>query len=236
VGKIPEAVKMARNTRALYRSRDSDNIKLGNQIDRYLSWFLLQSGSLAEAEQMAKENLKFATAKIEDNWYIESSKSHLAATLIAQGKLTEAQGLYGNFPTYPGLDREFNIQGQINPDDSDILLIVFWEEWCPYCDRLMAKAEELYRQYHNYGIDVVGVTKLSKTSDLENCDIFLKRHNISFPIIKESGKASNYFNVTGVPSVRLVYKGKLIWNEKVPSAEPISRYMLEGLVKAQQSL
>ncbi|MDH4240832.1 MAG: protein kinase [Phycisphaerae bacterium] len=235
LGKISDALKLVRNTRELYLSENSDNLKLGNEIDQNLAWFLLQSGQLDEAEKIARDNFELATTRIEDSWYAENSKSCLAATLISQGKLEEATQLYGNFPTYPGLDKEFDIQGSFNPDESDILLIVFWEEWCPHCDKMMRKIEKLFRQYNNYGIDMVGVTELSKTSNLDNCKIFIKGHNISFPIFKENGKASSYFNVTGVPSIRLIYRGNLIWDHRWLSSEPISRLMLEGIIKAQKS-
>lgn len=236
VGRISDALKIVRNTREVYLSEESDNIKLGNQIDRYLSWFLLQSGNFDKAEEIAKENLELASTKIEDSWYTESSKSYLAAALIAQGKLAEATKLYGDFPTYPALDKEFDLQGNLDPDKSDILLIVFWEEWCPFCDKRMRRLDKLYRQYHNYGIDMVGVTRMSKTSNKLDCEEFLRRNDITFPIFKEGGKAFSYFNCGGVPSVRLVYKGKLIWEKRTPSTQLISRHMLEGIVKAQQSL
>jgi len=235
LGKISDALKLVRNTRDVYLNENSDNLKLGNEIDQNLAWFLLQSGQFDEAEKIAREIFELATTRIEDSWYAENSKSCLAASLIAMGILDEATQLYGNFPTYPGLDKEFDIQGNFNPDESDILLIIFWEEWCPHCDKMMQKVEKLYRQYHNYGIDMVGVTELSKTSNLDNCKIFIKGRNISFPIIKENGKASKHFNATGVPSIRLVYRGKLIWDHRWLSSEPISRHMLEGIVRAQQS-
>jgi serine/threonine protein kinase/thiol-disulfide isomerase/thioredoxin len=235
VGRISEALKTVRNTRELYLSEKSDNIKLGNIIDQCLSWFLLQSGSFDEAEEIARTNLELATTRIEESRYTLSSKSYLAAALIAKGKLDEAMELYGNFPTYPTLDREYDFQGDLNPDKSEILLIVFWEEWCPYCDRRMRKLDRLYREYHKYGIDMVGVTRINKTSTKPDCEEFLRRNDITFPAFKESGKAFSYFNCTGVPSTRLVYKGKLIWEHRIGSTQLISRHMLEGIVKALKS-
>ncbi len=236
LGKISDALKLARDIRAFCLTEFPANVKLLCKVDRYMSWLLLQSGRLDEAEILARENFERATTRIEDGSYAKSGKSGLAATLISKGKLEEAVELYGSFPTFPGLDREYDIQGSFNPDESDVLLIVFWEEWCPFCDRMMQKIEKLYRQYHNYGIDVVGVTYLSKNSTRKDCEQFLRKNNITFPIIKEGGKAFDHFDCRGVPSIRLVYKGNLLWEERVPSTEPISRHMLEGIVRAQQSL
>jgi len=234
-GEISEALELAIDTREFCATEYPEDIKLGTEIGRYLAWLLLQSGSFDEAEELARETFETATAKIEDGSYAEDSKSVLAATLITQGKLEDARELYGNFPTFPGLDREYDIQGSIDPDDSDVLLIIFWEEWCPYCDRVMRRTEKLYRQYHNYGIDMVGVTGLWNNSTREDCEDFIEKRSISFPIIKEGGKAFTHFNASGVPAIRLVYKGNLIWEKRVPSVEPISRHMLEGIVRSQQS-
>jgi serine/threonine protein kinase len=235
VGRASDALKLVNYTQDLFNKNNSKDIKLENQINRYLSWFLLQTGSFDEAERIAKKNLELATTKIEDSWNTVSSKSYYAATLIAQGKLDEAMELYGNFPTYPGLDKEYDLQGNLDPDKSDILLIVFWESWCPYCDNRMRKLEKLYRQYRNYGIDMVGVTQITITSTRSKCEEFIERNNITYPIFKEFGKASDYFNITGIPSARLIYKGKLIWEHQVGSTQLISRHMLEGVVKTLKS-
>jgi len=211
LGRISDALELTMEIRESCLREYPDNIKQLNQVDRNLSWLLLQSGRLDEAERLARENFEVATTKIEDSWYAESSKSCLAAALISQGKLDEAAQLYGNFPTYPDLDREYDMQGQFDQSESDVHLIAFWEEWCPYCDRMMEKLEKLYRKYRNYGIDVVGVTNLWKPSTRKDGEKFLEDHNISFPIIKEGGKAFDHFNCDGVPSIRLIYKGNLIW-------------------------
>ncbi len=233
LGKISEALETVREIREAFLSEGSDNVKMENEIDQYLSWFLLQSGQLDEAEQIAAENYELATSSIEDDSYVRDSKSILAACLIAKGKLDEAVDLYGSFPSYPGLDMEYSFQGDFNTDQSEVLLIVFWEEWCPYCDRIMYKIENLYRQYHNYGIDIIGVTNLWNNGSREESEKFLRDHNITFPVIKEGGRASQHFNARGVPSIRLVYKGHLIWDKRVPSKEPISRHMIDGIVKAR---
>ena len=234
-GQISEALKLAMETSEFCNTEYPGNIKYRNEIDQNLAWLLMQSGSFDDAGKLARETFETATTKIEDGAYARDSKSILAASLITRGKLDESAELYGNFPALPGLDRDYEMQGSFNPDESDIQLIIFFEEWCPFCDRMMRRVEKLFRQYHNYGIDMVGVTSLWNPSTREDCEKFLKKRNISFPIIKEGGKAFSHYNGTGVPLVVLVYKGKLIWEKHVPSVEPISRHMLEGIVKTLQS-
>ena len=100
---------------------------------------------------------------------------------------------------------------------------------------MMRKVEKLYRQYKNEGFDVVGLTNLLKPSTRELCEKFIESHNISFPIIKEGGAAFDHFNVSGVPSIRLIYQGYLIWDHQLISTEPISKQMLDGIVMALKS-
>jgi len=235
LGKYSDALKLMKNTKQAFLAESPDNINVRSEIDVSLSWLLLQNGHTEEAEKIAKANYDLASTKIEESWYIEKSKSSLAAVLIAQGKLEEARQLYGNYPTYQGFDREYNIQGDFNQDESEIHLVIFWEEWCPHCDKMMRKVEKLYRQYKNYGFDVVGLTNLWEPSTRELSEKFIGDHNVSFPIIKEGGATSDHFNATGVPSIRLVYQGYLIWDHQMISSEPISRLMLDGIVKSQQS-
>lgn len=235
LGKYSDALKLMKNTKQEFLAESPDNIKARSDIDVSLSWFLLQNGQIEEAEKIAKANFDLASTEIEESWYIERSRSTLASALIAQGKLEEAKQLYGNYLTYPGFDREYNIQGDFNQDESEIHLLIFFEEWCPHCDKMMRKVEKLYRQYKNYGIDVVGLTNLWEPSTRDLSEKFLEDHNVSFPVIKEGGATFDHFDAEGVPSIRLIYQGYLIWDHQMISSEPISKYMLEGLVKTLQS-
>jgi len=99
----------------------------------------------------------------------------------------------------------------------------------------MRKVEKVYRRYNNDGLDVVGITNFWQSSTKELAEKFIENHNISFPIIKEGGAAADHFNVTAVPNMRLIYNGFLIWDHQMISSEPISKPMLEGIVKAIKS-
>ncbi len=235
IGKYSDALKLIKNTKQDYLAASHDDIKMASEIDVSLSWLCLQNGLIQEAEEIAQANYELSSSTIEESWYVEKSKSTLGAALIAQGKLEEAKELYGNYPTYDGFDREYNIQGDFNQNGSDLHLLIFWEEWCPFCDRMMRKVERLSRQYKNDGFDVVGITNLWKPSTRELSERFLENHNISFPIIKEGGAASDHFNATVVPSIRLIHRGYVIWDHQLISSEPISKQMLEGIVKELKS-
>jgi len=234
-GNISAALNQANETLEFSLSEVPDNVELEVSIKRQRAWLLLQSGKIDEAEKVARDIYNKAVNEIKDDYYIEVSKSILAATLIAQGKLKESSALYDNYASLPDLGREYDIQGKYEYNEKNVQFLVFWEQWCPFCDRIMGKIDNLHKQYNSLGIDFVGVTKLTKNSTRENTEAFLEKHEITFPIIKENGRARAYFDITGVPNIRLVYDGKLLWKEYLPSSLPISRYMMEGIVKATQT-
>ncbi|MCH9024772.1 MAG: TlpA family protein disulfide reductase [candidate division Zixibacteria bacterium] len=185
---------------------------------------------------MGREIYNAAVEKIKDDYFIDECKSVFAATLIAKGKLEESSVLYNDFPSLPDLGREYDIQGNYVHNEKNVQFIVFFEQWCPYCDRMMRRIDNLYKQYDNIRIDFVGVTRFTKKGTKEKTEDFLEKNGVSFPIIKEDGSAAAYFEVTGIPAVRLIFKSKLLWQGYIPSNLPVSRYMIEGIIKAQQSL
>lgn len=234
-GNISGALDLADKTLELSQVENPDDVELEVSIKTYRAWLLLQSGKIDEAEKIAREIYNASVEKIKDDDFIDECKSLLAATLIAQGKLEESSALYNDFPSLPDLGKEFDIQGDYVHNEENVQFIVFFEQWCPYCDPMMGKIDNLYKQYDKIGIDFVGVTQFSKKGTLEKTEAFLEKLGVSFPIIKEDGSASAYFGSPGVPAIRLVYDGKLLWEHYVPSRAPISRYMMEAIAKATQT-
>lgn len=90
-------------------------------------------------------------------------------------------------------------------------LVVFWEEWCPHCKREVPKLQETYDKYHERGLGVVAVTKISKSATEEKVTKFIETHELNFPMAKESGDLSRYFSVSGIPAAAVVKDGQIIW-------------------------
>ncbi|NJN64841.1 MAG: TlpA family protein disulfide reductase, partial [Acidobacteria bacterium] len=81
-------------------------------------------------------------------------------------------------------------------------LIVFWELWCPHCRREVPRIQELFAQYQPKGLQVLGMTKLSRSSTEESLQSFAAENGLKYPMAKENGLASAYFGVQGVPRPR----------------------------------
>jgi thiol-disulfide isomerase/thioredoxin len=101
-------------------------------------------------------------------------------------------------------------QGEAKLGDG-VTVLVFWEAWCPHCEREVPKLQTRYAKLHDRGLDVVGITRVTKSSTDEKVKAFLQEHAITFPIAKESGTMSDYYAVRGIPAAAVVKDGTIIW-------------------------
>lgn len=103
-------------------------------------------------------------------------------------------------------------QGKANLGDSKATLVVFWEVWCPHCKREVPKMAAEEAKYKAKGIQLVGITKVTKSATDEKVVEFLKENKVNFPIGKEKdGSLSAAYAVSGIPAAALVKDGKVIW-------------------------
>jgi thiol-disulfide isomerase/thioredoxin len=109
------------------------------------------------------------------------------------------------------LEVEKWFQGDAKVATGGATLLVFWEQWCPHCKREVPKVEETYAKYKGR-MNVVGLTKVNRSSTDEKVAEFIKEHKLSYPVAKEKdGNWSEYFGVSGVPAAAIVKDGKVVW-------------------------
>ena len=110
------------------------------------------------------------------------------------------------------LEMEKWFQGKAALGDSKATLLVFWEVWCPHCKKELPKLAEEEGKYKEKGIQVVGITKVTKSATDESVEAFIKESKAKFPIGKEKdGSLSKAYAVSGIPAAALVKDGKMIW-------------------------
>ena len=100
---------------------------------------------------------------------------------------------------------------QLNLENRKPTVLVFWEEWCPHSRREIPKLESIHARYRDRGLTVVGLTKLMKSSTEDKARSFLAANGVKYPVGRDDGSFSNYFDVSGVPAVAVVQAGKVIW-------------------------
>jgi thiol-disulfide isomerase/thioredoxin len=103
------------------------------------------------------------------------------------------------------------LTGEASYQDDRLTFVVFMEAWCPHCQREAPLLQERHQALASSGIDVVGITSLSRgTSEAEMRD-FIDTAGITFPFGVEAGDLSERYRVQGVPSAVVIRGGKVIW-------------------------
>jgi outer membrane murein-binding lipoprotein Lpp/thiol-disulfide isomerase/thioredoxin len=95
--------------------------------------------------------------------------------------------------------------------EKGVSLLVFWEVWCPHCKREVPNVQKTFDTYSSKGLQVVGLTKLTRGKSKEEAMAFLKEKNVTYPIAKENGALSKHFNVSGIPAAAVVKDGTIVW-------------------------
>ncbi|MEL6341980.1 MAG: TlpA disulfide reductase family protein [Myxococcota bacterium] len=158
---------------------------------------LVQAGKMSEAK-----------AQITD---MEKKYSNTRIWRRARKMAQELEVIGKKAPDALAVEKWFNNQANINFASSEPTLIVFWEQWCPHCKREVPKLQETYSKYNPQGLQMVGLTKVTRSSTDDSVAEFIQEKSVSYPIAKESGDMSAHFNVSGIPAAAVVKDGEIIW-------------------------
>ena len=90
-------------------------------------------------------------------------------------------------------------------------MVVFWEVWCPHCRNHMPELVDTYDKWKGKGMNVVGLTRLTKGKKKEEVTGFISDNKLNYPIGKEDGKLAKTFGVGGIPAAAVVKDGKIVW-------------------------
>jgi len=195
---------------------------LGSKLDAHFAGLDAKLAELAAGPE-AREG-KARAMLTEVNQAIGKGEFDQARTLLAN--MEKQYGTTQAFRQARSLKQELEVFGKDSPadlsvekwfqgeaaiDDGQATLIVFWEVWCPHCKREVPKLEKIYNDYKDQGLNVVGLTKLTRDTKEEVAADFIKTQNVTYPMGKETGGASSYFNVSGIPAAAVVKDGKIVW-------------------------
>jgi peroxiredoxin len=158
--------------------------------------------------------------------------------LVANGEIETARNTLNGFnEKYAGtpdikwvgsLNREFQVIGKPAPEswniekwyqgESDVALdgqkttlVIFWEVWCPHCRKEVPKMQALFEGYRDKGLQVLGLTRITRTATEEAVTGFIEEYGVGYPIAKETGEISEHFSVKGIPAAAVVKAGKIVW-------------------------
>jgi len=190
----------------------------------------------ADAERGAAEKIRAAMQKADEldfaaaKQLCEEAAKEFGHTQTFQrrGRVCQEVEVIGKDAADLEVEKWF--QGEASMADADATLLVFWEQWCPHCKREVPVIEKTY-QDHKGKLNVIGLTKVNRSSTDEKVSEFINEKNLTYPIAKEkAGSMSRYYNVSGVPAAALVKDGKVVWrgHPAVLNRNDTLKKLLEG--------
>jgi non-specific serine/threonine protein kinase/serine/threonine-protein kinase len=212
---------------------DEHRATVGSMV--HVARILLKFNDREKALEMAQRAYDVATAQFGDvDETTESARGVLAACFISYARLDEAASLYDQpLPRDPGIVKVF--QGPPEIPESGPQLLVMWETWCPFSQRIVPIVEDLHRRYQEAGLGVAGLTRVNRSSSDERVEAFIRDQQLSFPVFKDSGKSWSYFEATGTPYVVLLADGRVVWKDGVSTAADLSDAIVRELMEAYRT-
>jgi peroxiredoxin len=87
------------------------------------------------------------------------------------------------------------------------VLLDFWETWCGYCVLALPKMKDIYQQYHDKGLEVIGIT----TENPGRIPAIIQSNGLPYINIKADEKILKDYNVSARPAYVLIDKeGKIV--------------------------
>jgi thiol-disulfide isomerase/thioredoxin len=166
------------------------------------------AGALYEELSKAVDAGNLADAKVK----VEELRTKYPNTTAAKRarKMGDELAVVGNAAP-ASLEVEKWYQGKTDFKDGKATLLVFWESWCPHCRKHVPEVEKTYAELGSKGLNVVALTKVTRSSTDEKVTEFIGEHKLTFPMAKETGAMSEAFAVSGIPAAAVVKDGKIVW-------------------------
>jgi thiol-disulfide isomerase/thioredoxin len=89
-----------------------------------------------------------------------------------------------------------------------VVLVDFWATWCPPCVEGMPKVKKMYEQYHEKGLEIVGVSSDERAAMLR---MFVKDNAIPWPQLfdpsaQDMHPLNRQLGIVGIPTLFLIDK------------------------------
>ena len=175
-------------------------------------------GAVLEAEartNLAAVQAMISSGKIDDaRTKMKSYGVKYASTKVGRSfqRLNQELAVFGKkAPSDWAVEKWFQGESEINLASNEPTVVVFWETWCPHCRREVPKLQKMYDTFKDQGLQVIGVTRLTKSSTEKTVEDFIAQSDVDYPIAKVGNSLANYFAIGGIPAAAVVMDGKIVW-------------------------
>ncbi len=107
-----------------------------------------------------------------------------------------------------------------------VVILNFWATWCPACRTEMPALDQVYRAYHDQGLEVVAV---NVQEDPAGTEAFVQELGLDLPVLVDlDGTVSTRYRVTSLPTTYVIDRAGVI--REVTVGGPLSRAYLASTV------
>lgn len=163
------------------------------------------AAALAEAKRL-EDDLRFEEARAAYA-HITGTWPESRAAVSAARRLKEME-IIGR-PAPPLVPVRW-LQGEA-PAPSRAQVLLFWEEWCPHCRTSLPEMSARSVAWTARGVQVIGLTRLTKSSTEERVAALYAEHRIAFPTALITDAFNDACAVSGIPAAAVVLDGIVIW-------------------------
>lgn len=113
------------------------------------------------------------------------------------------------------------------------VIINLWASWCPPCRAEMPAIQNIYREYHDQGLEVVAINATNQDNPSEAL-AFVKANELTFPILMDiDGNVSRLYQLQALPTTFFVNSTGKIQDVVVggPMAETLIRVRVNQLLE-----
>lgn len=236
-----------------------NKIAIGDQYLEVLMNFAFEAPDLNDQEYFSRKLLNLNKWPEENLRYKSDIIENLAMLVKMKGQIEEArQILNQGIAELTGTGNETSLQstlklldliGQPAPElfaetwlnskpftlkdqKGKVIVIDFWATWCPPCRAIIPSLVDIYREYKDQGLVMLGYTRLygryrddiqrfDKTEPKEEIRLtseFLKRFQMTYPIAIAKGKEGfETYHIRGIPTLILIDKQGRVADFKIGS-------------------
>ena len=134
------------------------------------------------------------------------------------------------FPTFSGKELLTGKDIKLADYRGQVVLVDFWATWCGPCRRALPHLKDVYKEYHEQGFEIIGISLDRTTAD---CEKFVKHEKLEWPQIAEGGfwnaRLAQKYGIRAIPHAVLLDADGIVLADRVagPRLEELVEYALK---------
>lgn len=158
-------------------------------------------------------------------WYL--SLMAVCLTLATAGGLAQAADVGQPAPALAAAEldgHDFNLAAL----RGKVVIVNFWATWCEPCRQEMPALDAFYRQYHNQGVDMIGI---SADRPRDRSDVSKVAKTIAYPVAMLRDTTQNGFGMPGsLPTTYVIDTSGVVRAEMTPDKTLVTKQSLDATV------